>query len=393
MSDLREMTETLISRPLVARPSIAALRRRNQRRRRRRLSGIFTALVVVFAASFGLAQISRPGGSSGGGAGAQLAAYFQASVNIPNATLAAVGVPASIQTPTTVTSSVATVSTQHVVSYVGAEYCPYCAIQRWALLVALSKFGTFENLSNSVLSSSTDVYPNLASWSFVGSQYSSPYFTFDPTEITSTVPDGQGGYQPLETMDSGQKASFDLYDPQGALPFIDLGNGVVAVGANSSPSVLEGLTLSQIGFDIGDPSSPVAQAVDGTANYLIAGLCSMIGGTQPPICNSTTVAIARGDINLGHSSLGGVSDLAPSQPATTASMATWQQWSDAMHAYLLRELALIERPTAPNCVNLTAEVNATVYTKTTLGIPPGIKVWGVSGTGKCTPATASANGK
>jgi len=48
-----------------------------------------------------------------------------------------------------------TVATNGVVSYVGGEYCPYCAIQRWALLVALSKFGSFTNLDGQVISSST----------------------------------------------------------------------------------------------------------------------------------------------------------------------------------------------------------------------------------------------
>jgi hypothetical protein len=30
--------------------------------------------------------------------------------------------------------------------YIGAEYCPYCAAERWPLVMALSKFGTFSNL-------------------------------------------------------------------------------------------------------------------------------------------------------------------------------------------------------------------------------------------------------
>jgi hypothetical protein len=33
-----------------------------------------------------------------------------------------------------------------LVLYVGAEYCPFCASQRWAVVVALSRFGTFSNL-------------------------------------------------------------------------------------------------------------------------------------------------------------------------------------------------------------------------------------------------------
>jgi len=109
-----------------------------------------------------------------------------------------------VAVPTKITPSVSTVATNGVVSYVGGEYCPYCAIQRWALLVALSKFGSFTNLDGQVISSSTDVYPGLASWSFVGAKYSSPYFTFDPTELTSSTPSDSGGYQPLEKMSAGQ---------------------------------------------------------------------------------------------------------------------------------------------------------------------------------------------
>src|SRR5574342_1244952 len=33
-----------------------------------------------------------------------------------------------------------------LVVYLGAEYCPFCAAQRWGLVVALPRFGTFDNL-------------------------------------------------------------------------------------------------------------------------------------------------------------------------------------------------------------------------------------------------------
>ena len=29
------------------------------------------------------------------------------------------------------------------VLYMGAEYCPYCAAQRWSTIIALSRFGTW----------------------------------------------------------------------------------------------------------------------------------------------------------------------------------------------------------------------------------------------------------
>jgi hypothetical protein len=42
--------------------------------------------------------------------------------------------------------------------FLGAEFCPYCATERWSIVMALSKFGTFSHLVGTT-SSSTDVDP------------------------------------------------------------------------------------------------------------------------------------------------------------------------------------------------------------------------------------------
>ncbi len=44
------------------------------------------------------------------------------------------------------------------------------------------------------------------------------------------------------------------------------------------------LSLDQIAADLHNPSSPVAQASDGSANYLIAVLCAVVGQGAAPIC-------------------------------------------------------------------------------------------------------------
>ena len=54
----------------------------------------------------------------------------------------------------------------------GAEYCPYCAAERWAMAVALSRFGTFSDL-RLIHSSSADIYPNTPTLSFYRSSYAS----------------------------------------------------------------------------------------------------------------------------------------------------------------------------------------------------------------------------
>ena len=380
MSELAQLVRPLIDQPLVERPDVSALRGRNRRRHSRRLTGLSVFLVVALGGAFGLTQLgnkvpaTRP---------AHLASYFEVSINVPDSTLAAVGLPASVSVPTKLTPTIATATTNQVVSYVGAEYCPYCALQRWALIVALSQFGTFSNLSDQVLSSSSQVYPNLASWSFIGARYTSPYFTFDPTELTSSVPDGHGYYQPLEKMSAAQEVAYDHFDPQGGLPFVDLGNQFATIGASASPSVLEGLSLGQIGSSLSDPTSPVAQAVDGTANYLIAAMCTMVTGTKPSICSTSTTTQALSVLNSGVPPTASTSsNNAPVQPPTNAPMSVWQKWSEEQHAFW-EQAAANYRSTTPGCIVKQVDVTSNTYTKTTAGIPPGVKVWSMSTVGQC----------
>jgi hypothetical protein len=184
-------------------------------------------------------------------------------------------------------------------------------------------------------------------------------------------------------MDAAQKAAFDQFDPQGGLPFVDLGNQVVTIGGSASPAVLSGLSLEQIGSSLSDPTSPVAQAIDGTANYLIAGMCSMVSGTKPAICSSATTNQALSALNSGVSpSASTSSSTAPVQPPTNAPMTVWQQWSDAMHTYTEQAAANYKMIT-PGCTVLKVDVGSTTFAKTTFGIPPGVKTWGISVVSKC----------
>ena len=87
--------------------------------------------------------------------------------------------------------------------YFGAEYCPYCAAQRWSMLVALSRFGAFKNLSITT-SSAIDVFASTPTFSFYGSSYSSSYIDFVSVETTTNQPSGNS-YVPLETPTAAQE--------------------------------------------------------------------------------------------------------------------------------------------------------------------------------------------
>jgi hypothetical protein len=61
-------------------------------------------------------------------------------------------------------------------------------------------------------------------------------------------------------------------DQSGAVPFLDIANQYILAGAQYDPQVLAGLSARQIASQLGDPSSPVAQAIDGSAQVIVAAI-------------------------------------------------------------------------------------------------------------------------
>ena len=295
MSELSRMAQPLLDHPVVPAPPVADLRRRSQRRRQRRLLGGTTAALLV-AAVVTVATLapSSPEPIGGSGTSSSLTAYIQKGVSVSDSTLDAVGLPSNVLAPNSVPGGAAlTQDDKPVVVFVGGEYCPYCAMERWALVVALSRFGTFSNLGHTISSSSTDVYPGLQSWSFKDSVFTSTSLAFAPAEVYSSTPNPTGtGYEPLQSLTPLQAKAFSAYSG-GGFPFVDIGGRYVALGASADPGVLQNLTLDQIAAQLDDPSSPVAEAVDGSANYLIAAMCSVATTSAAPICTSSVIAQAQ----------------------------------------------------------------------------------------------------
>ena len=60
-----------------------------------------------------------------------------------------------------------------VVFFYGAEFAPYAAAERWPLILALSRFGTFNQLGL-MQSSSTTAFANLSTFTFWKVSYVEP---------------------------------------------------------------------------------------------------------------------------------------------------------------------------------------------------------------------------
>jgi Domain of unknown function (DUF929) len=192
------------------------------------------------------------------------------------------------------------------VVYVGAEFCPYCAAERWALVVALSRFGTFSHLG-ATASSEDQVFSEIPTFSLDGARYTSRYLSWSGVEEYGAAPSATApaGYPRLHHPTGLQAQLQQRYGRSTSggmrtLPFVDIANRAVAVGASAgySPSVLQGLSMGQIAGDLSDPHSPVSQAVVGYANEIVAVLCEATGGQPARVCSATGTAAGRGQLGL-----------------------------------------------------------------------------------------------
>jgi hypothetical protein len=227
------------------------------------------------------------------GATAAPAAVTAAIANVSQSTLTTIGAGTALASPLPIKAPALSENSKPEVFFEGAEFCPYCATERWALAIALAKFGTFTNLKVTH-SSSSDVYPNTQTISFYGSTYTSSYLTFTPVEIYTNIPDGSG-YTTLQTPTSAENEIANTYDATpylpsqeaGSIPFIDFGGSYLIAGATYSPSVLQGKSATQIAAALSNPSSSIAKGADGAANTIITSICKITSDQPSSVCVNT----------------------------------------------------------------------------------------------------------
>ena len=176
-----------------------------------------------------------------------------------------------------------------VVLYIGAEYCPFCAAERWPLVTALSRFGTFTNLG-ATHSATNDVYPNTPTFSFKNAKYASKYLALQTVELYGNRP-VNGSYPPLQRPTAQQNALIQKHDSHGTIPFIYLGN-YLQLDASYNPQILAGMSMQQVAQAIRDTNTDQSVAILGTANQITAALCAQTGGQPGNVCSTPGVTAA-----------------------------------------------------------------------------------------------------
>jgi Domain of unknown function (DUF929) len=191
--------------------------------------------------------------------------------------------------------------------YYGAEYCPYCAAERWAMTAALSRFGTWSNLKITA-SSHTDVDAATHTFSYYGATLTSPYITFRGVEQYSNVPTATG-YTTLQNPTKQEAAILQTYSSSKFLPnastsggisfpFVDINNKAIISGASYDPEILANQSWQEIASGLSDPTNPATQAIVATANYISAAICNASKGAPASVCDSSGVEAAAKALKL-----------------------------------------------------------------------------------------------
>jgi hypothetical protein len=284
-----------------AREKIAAQReaaRKAERRNRMLITGGSTLAVLVIVLALVVFKVLHSSSPSSGSSSAR--ALLPASVasqitGVPGTTLDKVGkgaVPSFTHSqPPFVAGSGAALTSggKPQMLYIGAEYCPYCAAMRWSMAVALSRFGTLTPL-HGIHSSPTDTDPNTATLTFYKSGYTSKYLNFVPVENLTV------SHALLQNPTKAQNALWAQYEPNPSTrgyPFIDFGNKLVMKGPIYDAATLQGKSWSQIAAALKNPASPVAQSVDGAANYITGAICRMTNNQPANVCTSPAVTAVQ----------------------------------------------------------------------------------------------------
>ncbi len=195
--------------------------------------------------------------------------------------------------------------------YVGGEYCPYCAAQRWGMIAALSRFGSFSSLNP--IASSED---NIPTFTFHNSTYTSQYINLVAKETS-----GQNQSETLDTLTPTEQQIFQTYNtPQymgsgaaaGSIPFISIANQYVSQGSFYSPTTLQGHSYQDVAQQLKDPNSDIARGIIGSANYLTAAICKVTNNQPSNVCTASPIPAIQSSLSQSSSRItpGGVPQLA-----------------------------------------------------------------------------------
>ena len=186
------------------------------------------------------------------------------------------------------------------VLFIGAEFCPICAAERWPMTLALMKFGTFTNLQKT---HSAVVDGNAGTWSYEGATYTSQYLNFQPYELYTNQPSG-GYYKKLDTLpDAAHQIWANNLGSQLTFPFVDFAGQEVIATAQYNPSSLYNHSFENVLGAVGSNDNTTGAAIDAAAAVFVKYLCGVTQNQPSDVCSA--VASVSAPVTQGSSNGGG----------------------------------------------------------------------------------------
>jgi len=160
------------------------------------------------------------------------------------------------------------------------EHCSPCALERWPLVMALMRFGSFTNLEYMTSSAAEGDY---ATFAFAASSYQSSYLVYQPYEVYDR---GGNSFQTLPA----NYSSADKQYGRSSIPFLDFANKyVISGGILPDPSLLGTKNWTQIISSI-QTGDTLGNQIKQAANVITAVICKTTGEEPTSVCSQSSIA-------------------------------------------------------------------------------------------------------
>jgi thiol-disulfide isomerase/thioredoxin len=170
-----------------------------------------------------------------------------------------------------------------LVFFLGAEFCPFCAVERWAIVEALKKFGNWENLVENFSADKDEEYLNIPTFSFLKAKFSSSFVEFHALETAD---------RDFNAIDNRRNDPYDIlenYNPDHIVPFILIDGQYMQVGCGYSPKLFEDLDHKKIKEQFHDLHFIPGSMIKNEASYLTALICSTLKDKIEVICTDERI--------------------------------------------------------------------------------------------------------
>jgi len=176
------------------------------------------------------------------------------------------------------------------IMFICAEYWSKCAAERWALVMALSKFGTFTALEGTT-TSATGTSPKTPTFSLYGATYSSKYLTLVTDELETNTDVGEGEYPLLQPPTTQEMTMMNAWDRAPyttitlSLPFAYIGGKFLLTTAQYDASAISQMSFQAAASTMSSGTSPVSRHAEAAAGYLVADFCALTHDQPARVCS------------------------------------------------------------------------------------------------------------